>query len=233
MNIEIKNRFNGKIIICGEYESIKNCLETNQGADLRSADLQDADLQGAYLQGAYLQDADLQGAYLRGADLQDAYLRGADLRGADLRGADLRSAYLRSAYLRGADLQGAYLQGADLQGAYLRGADLQGADLRGADLDIDDLLRNNSVQTILTIINWGKLSNELTLEMMRHDAESCGIKAMSDWTVTSVCPFTNSKRDYIFQEDKALWVEGPPQLRGIELLKALCKDKGYKILGEK
>jgi hypothetical protein len=208
MNIEIKNRFNGKIIICGEYESIKNCLETNKGADLRGADLQGEDLQGADLRGA-----DLRGAYLQGAYLQGAYLQGADLRGADLQGADLRGAYLR--------------------GAYLQGADLQGADLRGADLDIDDLLRNNSVQTILTIINWGKLSNELTLEMMRHDAESCGIKAMSDWTVTSVCPFTNSKRDYIFQEDKALWVEGPPQLRGIELLKALCKDKGYKILGEK
>ena len=31
MNIEIKNRYNGNIIVCGEYESIKDCLEKNMG----------------------------------------------------------------------------------------------------------------------------------------------------------------------------------------------------------
>ena len=70
-----------KVILCGEYETIKDCLEKNRGAYLR-------------------------GAYLRGADLGGAYLRGADLGGADLRGADLRGAYLRGADLRGADLSG-------------------------------------------------------------------------------------------------------------------------------
>jgi hypothetical protein len=214
MNVEIKNRFTSHIIIVGEYASIKEALEKNRGADL-----QGADLRGAYLQGADLRGADLRGAYLWGA-----YLRGAYLQGADLRGADLRVAYLRGAYLRGA-----YLQGADLRGADLQGADLQGAYLQGADLNISDLLKNNSVQTILTIINWSKLSDDLTLEMMRHDAESCGIKAMTDWTKINICPFGNSRRDYLFQENKSLWVEGVPQLRGIELLRALSKEKGYKF----
>ena len=49
MKIEIKNRFNDKIILCGEYESIKECLERNNGADLREADLNGANLSGASL----------------------------------------------------------------------------------------------------------------------------------------------------------------------------------------
>ena len=44
MKIEIKNRFNGEIILCGEYESIKECLEKNSGADLHGANLYGADL---------------------------------------------------------------------------------------------------------------------------------------------------------------------------------------------
>jgi len=82
MKIEIKSRFDAHIIVSGDYESIKDCLEENRGADLRGADLR-----GAYLRGAYLRDAYLRGADLRGAYLRDAYLGGADLRDADLRGA--------------------------------------------------------------------------------------------------------------------------------------------------
>ena len=67
MRIEIKNRFNGKIIICGEYKSIKHCLEENRAAYFEDADLRDADLRGT----------DLKGADLEGADLVDADLRGA------------------------------------------------------------------------------------------------------------------------------------------------------------
>jgi hypothetical protein len=44
MKIEIKNRFNRSIILCGEYESIKDCLEKNRTADLSGADLSGANL---------------------------------------------------------------------------------------------------------------------------------------------------------------------------------------------
>ena len=55
MKIEIKLRFDSsKIILCGEYESIKECLEKNQGANLSGADLRGADLSGADLRGADL-----------------------------------------------------------------------------------------------------------------------------------------------------------------------------------
>jgi hypothetical protein len=96
-----------KVLLCGEYESVKECLEKNRGANLRGADLEGANLEGAYLRGA-----NLWGAYLRGADFE-----GADLEGANLRGADLEGANLEGAYLRGANLWGAYLRGADFEGA--------------------------------------------------------------------------------------------------------------------
>ena len=67
MKIEIKNKWNGNIIIAGEYESIKDALQKNRGADLRGADLGDADLRGANLGDANLRDANLVGANLRGA----------------------------------------------------------------------------------------------------------------------------------------------------------------------
>jgi hypothetical protein len=70
MKIEIKNRFTNEIIICGEYESIKDCLEKNKDKNLRFADLR---------------SADLSSANLRSADLSSANLRSADLRSADLR----------------------------------------------------------------------------------------------------------------------------------------------------
>ena len=52
MEIEIKYRYESKILISGEYNNIKDCLEKNRSADLRSADLRGADLGGAYLGGA-------------------------------------------------------------------------------------------------------------------------------------------------------------------------------------
>ena len=77
MKIKIKDRYTEKIILCGEYESIKNCIEKNRGANL----------EGANLGGANLRGANLEGANLRGANLGGANLEGANLRGANLRGA--------------------------------------------------------------------------------------------------------------------------------------------------
>src|SRR3990167_8157468 len=108
MNIKIVSRYDeSKILLCGEYESIKDCLEKNKGA---------------YLEGAYLRGVNLAGAYLEGA-----YLRGVNLAGAYLGGANLAGAYLAGAYLRGVNLAGAYLGGANLAGVNLAGAYLGGA----------------------------------------------------------------------------------------------------------
>ena len=52
MKIEIKHRYDDKVIISGQYESVKDCLERNSDADLRGADLRGADLRYAYLKGS-------------------------------------------------------------------------------------------------------------------------------------------------------------------------------------
>ena len=70
--MEIKNRYTDHIILCGEYESIKDCLEKNRGANLEGANLRGANLEGAYLEGANLEGAYLEGAYLGGANLGGA-----------------------------------------------------------------------------------------------------------------------------------------------------------------
>jgi uncharacterized protein YjbI with pentapeptide repeats len=49
MYIEIKNRFDGSVILSGEYESMKDCLEQNRRASLSGANLYGADLSGADL----------------------------------------------------------------------------------------------------------------------------------------------------------------------------------------
>ena len=214
-------RINGEIIFCEDENNICKII-SNYGANLYGADLYGADLRGA----------NLYGADLRGADLRGANLRGADLYGADLRGADLYGANLSGANLRGADLRGA-----DLYGANLRGANLSGANLRGADLK--DLLIQNSILSLLQLIDWNKLPDNLTLELMAHDAESCGIEAMNKWAKNNVekrineCPFNNRIRDYQFQENYNLWYNSTtdqkiPKLRGMALLLELCKTYGIK-----
>ena len=46
--IKIVSRYDkDKILLCGEYESIKDCLEKNRGAYLSGADLSGANLSGA------------------------------------------------------------------------------------------------------------------------------------------------------------------------------------------
>jgi hypothetical protein len=136
MNIEIKNRFNGNIILAGEYMSIQDCLQKNRGADLSGADLSSANLSSANLSSANLYEADLHVADLTGANLYEADLYGADLSRANLYEADLTGADLSRANLYGADLSGADLYGAHLYGANLLGADLYGANLSGANLDM-------------------------------------------------------------------------------------------------
>jgi len=67
--ITIKNRYTDEVILCGKYESIRDCLEKN-----RDADLSRADLSGAYLSRADLSRAYLSRAYLSGADIPIEYL---------------------------------------------------------------------------------------------------------------------------------------------------------------
>jgi len=140
MKIEIRRWDNDEIIICGEYESVKDCLEKNRNKSFY----------GANLRSANLSSADLRSADLSSADLRSANLSSADLRWADLRSADLSSADLSSANLRWADLRSADLSWANLRWANLRLADLSSANLRWADLRLADLSWAKNINKYLT-----------------------------------------------------------------------------------
>jgi len=187
-----------------------------------------ANLSRANLSDASLSRADLIGANLRGADLSDANLRGAYLSRADLRGANL-SAYLRGADLSDANLSDTNLSRANLSDANLRGADLSRANLSRADLSRADITGARYSSMALLRVNWSTLSNDLTLELMRHDAEFVGDEAMALWVETGECPYKGKERDFYFEEQRSLWSPGQPQLKGAALLKALCAEKNITI----
>ena len=71
MKIEIKNRWNGRIICSGEFENQKECIVDAVG---RGADLGDADLGGANLAKANLMEANLNEANLRRVTFRRANL---------------------------------------------------------------------------------------------------------------------------------------------------------------
>ena len=104
MKNEIKRRVDGKIIIEGEYPSIRKAVESNL-----------ADLSGANLSGANLSRANLSRA-----DLSEANLSWADLSRANLSRANLSRANLSEANLSGANLSGANLSEANLSRANLK-----------------------------------------------------------------------------------------------------------------
>jgi uncharacterized protein YjbI with pentapeptide repeats len=138
MKIEIKNRFNGKVLFAHDQEnnSVKATLEAavRAGADLSYADLSHTDL--SYID---LSNIDLSHVDLRHADLSYADLSYTDLSYADLSYAKLVHTILVSADLSSAKLNFAHLPFANLGLAYLTFADLGGADLGGARLDSTDL----------------------------------------------------------------------------------------------
>jgi len=82
--IEIKHKITGKVLLEGDFKTIKELINANSDKVLN---LSEADLRGANLRGANLREADL-----RGANLSEANLRGADLSEANLRWADLSEA---------------------------------------------------------------------------------------------------------------------------------------------
>ena len=60
--ITIKRWDSGEVIICGKYESIKDCLEKNRGSNLRGSNLRGCNLRESDLSGSDLRESDLRGS---------------------------------------------------------------------------------------------------------------------------------------------------------------------------
>ena len=191
----------------------------NGERDFSRLNLSMADLGEANLHGANLSWANLRWADLSGANLNEANLRGANLRGADLSEANLDGADLRWANLGVADLRGANLDVADLSWANLLGANLRRANLSGAFLP--------SPTTVL-LANWGAVSDELCVDLMRFDAWFHDQPSVfNEWAKSNgPCPYNykSFQRACNFVERRELYSPGRPP-KGFNLMIRLIKEK--------
>jgi len=187
VEIKITRWDNQKVIVCGEYESVKDCLEKNKEKSFYHANLSSADLSFSYLRSANLRSADLSSANLSFADLRSANLSSANLSFADLRSADLSFADLRSA-------------------KYL-------------------------CPSMFLLINWGSVSEDLCLDLMRYDAENHPIpEKFLEWAKGGLCPYSsvNIVRVANFTENRELVKDdflSRPVKSAYELMQALIKEK--------
>jgi len=171
--------------------------------------------------------ADLSSADLSYADLSSANLRYADLSSADLSSANLSYADLSSADLRYADLRYADLSSADLRSANLSYADLRYADLSSANLSSANL----PAPTMFLLANWGEVSDLLTTELMRYDADNHPEpKLFGEWAKGGECPYfgVQWQRCAVFEQKKELWKTGKCKMSALQLVEALFKEKDIK-----
>lgn len=112
--IKIFSNKTGKILFQGDFEDIKQCLETavSQRIDLSYADLENAKLINANLDGGIFKGACFDGANLAGANMSEAYLSGASFRGAAL-----HNTCMAESIMRGCDFVGAAFGATEIAGA--------------------------------------------------------------------------------------------------------------------
>ena len=177
------------------------------------------------------------------ADLRCADLSGCDLRGANLKYANLRRADLKDAHLRGATLENAYLGEADLSNADLSNADLRYAILNHANLYEANLYEANLLHAglpspaVVLSAEWGDVSDELCLDLMRYDAFFHDDPAAFDkWAAGDIeCPYDDKlySRAANFKEKRELWKPGLPT-SGFDLMvrciQEKCADSDYHDL---
>jgi hypothetical protein len=134
---------------------------------------------------------------------------------------------VKQANLRGTDLRGADLQGANLRWADLRWVDLRWVDLRWVDFEFWQF---PSIR-LLSSINLGYLSDNLTIELMRRDAQAHPRPELFDiWANGGACPYRDDvERFWLFEVKKELWSPGIPQMADRDLIVEICKEKGWGI----
>jgi len=52
-----------------------------------------------------------------------------------------------------------------------------------------------------------------------------------EWAAGGSCPYQQEERFWRFNEKKALWKPGPPEMRDSDLILAICKELGWGING--
>ena len=102
---------------------------------------------------------------------------------------------------------------------------LREADLRGADL----CRANLPEPSIILLCSWGRVSEQLTSELMRLDAyHGPGVEKFNAWAEGGPCPYDGYQFQRVanFQEVRELWSPGPAldmATLARRLLKECCK----------
>jgi hypothetical protein len=125
---------------------------------------------------------------------------------------------LSRANLSGADLSGANLSWANLSGANLSWANLSGADLWGADL----------CPTMLLLSGMGRLSDDLTSDLMNYDAANHpDPAAFQRWADGGACPYEGVKVQRVanFSERRECWPPERQLLSAFELMKRVLRER--------
>jgi hypothetical protein len=201
------------------------------GSDLSHTDFSFSNLFGAVFFNCNLQKTDFANANLslsdmEGSDCSLARMENVVLCRSKCRGCNFTKAKLTYANMVYMDVAGAIFNEANL--SY---ANVTGSNLYASRTSLITFLYSLSVSDLLRL-DWGDLPKELALELMRHNAESCGEVAMNKWVEGGVYPFLQICRDYLFSESRELWEPGPPKLRGMKLLQTLWEAKGGKCKNE-
>ena len=116
----------------------------------------------------------------------------------------------------------------NLPRANLYEANLYGANLSGAKIEFHKF---PSIR-LLSSMPLGRLSDNLTLELMRRDAFGHPKPELFDaWANGKECPYKTEERLWHFTEVKGLWKPGNPEMTDRDLIIAICREKGWGIKG--
>ena len=100
------------------------------------------------------------------------------------------------------------------------------ADLAGANLERANL----PAPTMLLFANWGEVSDELCVELMRYDASNHPEpERFTDWARGGECPYNGTywQRAANFHEKRELWKAGASK-SALELVMPLFNEKNIK-----
>ena len=214
---KIVNYKTGAVIIEKPVEDFKDLGRLLELAAKIGCNLHSADLTGAYLEYVNIGYGMLRYARLLKARLTCATLISCDLSYANIENGCLFAANLKNTSLISANLSLANFVNANLAGAWLRDANLTGANLASTNLTHCFLGGVNLKDTILPsptmvlLADWGKLTDELTADLMVWDSlNHPDPTAFDRWANGGSCPYSDTKvqRAAHFKERQELWGKG-------------------------
>lgn len=215
--------------------------------DLRGLGVIDADLSMAYFDNCDLRSASFSGSILKEARIWHSNARNAQFDCVKAPDIEFTECNLVRASFCGAHMMGAGFDESNLYGAYLDKVDLRGADLEAvcslkyARLEKSDLRGAKLPSpTEMLLVNWGRVSDSLTRQLMQYDAANHpDPKRFDTWAegadYINPCPYNHIKvgRAANFSEKASLWVPNSrARVRSayelmVSLIKEKCRDSDF------